>query len=591
MLGDPFAPVICHTSGITSHTNGFNIFIRHVILRDHITTASIIPFPSLHHVPSSLLAYLAEQFNTEISQGDTYPYLEIMSVECFAAYWFENFGAIMLLDRISSINELLGENEWSKKFLGSFYIKPNYPGRSSHVCNAGFLVAPSARNRGVGRLLGEAYVEWAPKLGYIYSVFNLVYETNVASCRIWDSLGFKRIGRVKGAGNLRSYPGRLVDAIIFGRDLCSENEDIVSEERFDKIKFYLKYGRYPAGADRSEKSRLRSAATHYKFEPETDKLLLKDKEVISDPQRQYEITRSIHMQQHPGINKTTAIITEKYHWVRIKETVSLVIRNCHHCKELSKTPNTRTESGCRLISGSSLSATAAQSQFHGQFNVETSSNAQVQGQNSTPSHDSILHTHTHTYGQCSVSPQVLNHALQPCSIDIHNHQSQDSCTVVSDQNDYEPLDSQFIDLRTSHEDLHGNSHSQDYINTEVSDNHFTDDEIENDNLTDMLGVGDHHSQESSPRASKEIEMSLSLEMGISLEIHESETVDSAGDLDMLMEDVAIDNSINENLSEQHQEIKYEDQELNFQLQAQAQAAVEATKEILIAAEKEKNGQT
>jgi hypothetical protein len=62
-----------------------------------------------------------------------------------------------------------------------------------------------------------------------------------------------------------------------------------------------------------------------------DKLFLKDKEVISDPQTQYEITRKIHLQHHGGINKTTATITEKYHWVRIKETATLVIKNCPEC--------------------------------------------------------------------------------------------------------------------------------------------------------------------------------------------------------------------------------------------------------------------
>lgn len=55
--------------------------------------------------------------------------------------------------------------------------------------------------------------------GYVYSIFNLVYDTNVASLRIWDGLGFERIGRVKGAGRLRSYPDRYVDAIIYGRVL------------------------------------------------------------------------------------------------------------------------------------------------------------------------------------------------------------------------------------------------------------------------------------------------------------------------------------------------------------------------------------
>ena len=174
--------------------------------------------------------------------------------------------------------------------------------------------------------------------GYTYSVFNLVYETNVASCRIWDALGFKRIGRIKSCGNLRSSPDELVDAIIYGRDLGPEGEDFVSEERFDKIRYYLKHGTYPSGADRAEKSRLRSAATHYKLilpdeSGQGEKLMLKDKEVVSDPQRQYEIARVVHASQHGGINKTTATIAEKFHWVRIKETVSLVIKNCPDCKD------------------------------------------------------------------------------------------------------------------------------------------------------------------------------------------------------------------------------------------------------------------
>ena len=182
--------------------------------------------------------------------------------------------------------------------------------------------------------------------GYSYSVFNLVYETNVASCRIWDALGFKRIGRIKACGNLRSHPDELVDAIIYGRDLGPEGEDFVSEERFDKIRFYLKNGTYPSGADRAEKSRLRSAATHYKLIPEEngqgERLMLKDKEVVSDPQRQYEIGRTVHVQGHGGINKTTATIAEKYHWVRIKETVSLVIKNCPDCKDTAaKAPTVR----------------------------------------------------------------------------------------------------------------------------------------------------------------------------------------------------------------------------------------------------------
>lgn len=285
------------------------LITRHVTLRDRITLATLVPFTSPQEVPPALLKYLCDLFNTEIEKGDTYPLIQTLSVEQFGNYWFANFGAVMLLGEIDSPIEHDAHHDWTKECLGGFYVKPNYPGRSSHICNGGFLVSDAARNKGVGRLMGEGYLDWAPKLGYTYSIFNLVYETNVASCRIWDALGFKRIGRIKGAGNLRSYPDELVDAIIYGRDLGPEGEDYVSEERFDKIRYYLKTGTYPAGADRAEKSRLRSAATHYRLQSD-DRLMLKDKEVISDPQQQYEIARSMHVQSQPhgGINKTTAAI-------------------------------------------------------------------------------------------------------------------------------------------------------------------------------------------------------------------------------------------------------------------------------------------
>ena len=179
--------------------------------------------------------------------------------------------------------------------------------------------------------------------GYSYSIFNLVFETNVAALKIWDALGFKRLGRVKGAARLDKYTEK-VDAIIYGRDL-GEDDEYVSDERFDKIRFYLEKEKYPPGSNRSEKSRLRSAATHYRLEGE--RLMLKDKEVISDPQRQYEVSRNVHATSHGGINKTTAMIAEKYHWVQIKKTVSQVIRNCAECKEHPRAPvvNAQQNSG------------------------------------------------------------------------------------------------------------------------------------------------------------------------------------------------------------------------------------------------------
>jgi hypothetical protein len=173
MLDDPTAPVIHRKSGASPFPTADSplpteIFARQVVLRDRTTTATLLPFSSANQVPLSLLSYLCDQLNKEIEKGDTYPMMDAMPLETFGPYWFANFGAVMLLGHVETAEDLRvledRGDSWDKMCLGSFYIKPNYPGRSSHVCNGGFLVTDASRNRGVGRLMGETYLDWAPKL-------------------------------------------------------------------------------------------------------------------------------------------------------------------------------------------------------------------------------------------------------------------------------------------------------------------------------------------------------------------------------------------------------------------------------------------
>lgn len=166
-LSDSFSPSPPPTSSPGSLPA--SITPRLVTLRDRITSATLVPFLSSSEIPPGLLAHLCAQFNLEIEKGDTYPLLEPLSVAAFGAYWFQNFGAVMFLgdmiggkDQVWTLEEA-GE-DWHRLCLGTFYIKPNYPGRSSHICNGGFIVTDAARNKGVGRLMGEAYLAWAPKL-------------------------------------------------------------------------------------------------------------------------------------------------------------------------------------------------------------------------------------------------------------------------------------------------------------------------------------------------------------------------------------------------------------------------------------------
>ncbi|ODV95472.1 hypothetical protein PACTADRAFT_34038 [Pachysolen tannophilus NRRL Y-2460] len=180
------------------------------------TLVTMYAVNNVTEVPEELVETMVRIFNNEIEKGDTYPHDKIMTIQEFKDYWFQYFTGIMLVGKETLL--LSNNRNFDKEFLGTFYIKPNYIGRCSHNCNAGFIVNPEARGKKIGTAMGKQYLKWAPQLGYTYSVFNLVFETNIASWKIWDSLGFQRIGRVKNAAVLKGHE-KKVDAIVFGKDL------------------------------------------------------------------------------------------------------------------------------------------------------------------------------------------------------------------------------------------------------------------------------------------------------------------------------------------------------------------------------------
>lgn len=162
-----------------------------------------------NEVPRGIVNQMQKLFNEIIEEGKTYPNVDVLNYDDFVTYWMKYFCAIM----VKGAHEALSDDQI---LLGTYYVKPNYVGRCSEVSNAGFLVSPVSRGLGVGKALGKTYLVWGKKLGYRYSVFNLVFETNVASLKIWDSLGFERIGRIPGVAKLEGYD-EPVSAIMFGK--------------------------------------------------------------------------------------------------------------------------------------------------------------------------------------------------------------------------------------------------------------------------------------------------------------------------------------------------------------------------------------
>ncbi|KAL7425227.1 hypothetical protein Q5752_000915 [Cryptotrichosporon argae] len=175
-------------------------------------------------VNAGVVAFFHAVFNEELAEGKTYPQQGPMSLDAFTAYFFASTTIVAILappsadvSKIQTLEDAVAGRPWADCLGGCYYVKPNYPGRSSHNCNAGFLVPPLQRGRKIGGALAQSYLEYAPRLGYRGSVFNLVYKNNAASLRLWDKLGFTRVGVIPQAGLLKTGPGgaeEYVDAVV-----------------------------------------------------------------------------------------------------------------------------------------------------------------------------------------------------------------------------------------------------------------------------------------------------------------------------------------------------------------------------------------
>jgi GNAT superfamily N-acetyltransferase len=103
------------------------------------------------------------------------------------------------------------------RVFGTYFVRPNQPGRGSHVANGGYMVAAAARGRGLAGWLCGHSLETARRLGYRAMQFNYVVSTNAAAVRTWENHGFAVVGRVPRA--FRHATDGLVDVLIMHREL------------------------------------------------------------------------------------------------------------------------------------------------------------------------------------------------------------------------------------------------------------------------------------------------------------------------------------------------------------------------------------
>lgn len=130
--------------------------------------------------------------NDVIVEGKAWPFEEEFDREGYCSYFLSHDAFVV---------------EIEDKVVGTFYIKPNFPGRCSHVCNGGFIVSREERGKGLGTIMGHSFLKFAKDLGYTASYFNLVFASNTASVRLWEKLDFSRVATIPNCARLKGLEG------------------------------------------------------------------------------------------------------------------------------------------------------------------------------------------------------------------------------------------------------------------------------------------------------------------------------------------------------------------------------------------------
>ena len=139
------------------------------------------------------------RFAEIVAAGEGYPQAPgPLAVEDFDEYWMAG-------------KSLVAVARCEGAVAGSYYLKPNFPGRAAHIANGGYFVIRELRGKGVGGALVEDSLAQARGLGFDALQFNLVFASNPAR-RLYERMGFEVVGRVPEA-----VDGE--DAVVYWRRL------------------------------------------------------------------------------------------------------------------------------------------------------------------------------------------------------------------------------------------------------------------------------------------------------------------------------------------------------------------------------------
>ena len=145
------------------------------------------------------LGRMTEIWNDVVRAGNAFPQASEMSVDQAREFFADQTRCAVAIE--------------AGAVVGLYILHPNGVGRCAHTANASYAVDSSARGNGLGRALVQDSLDHLAECGFRGLQFNAVVASNFAAIRLYESLGFDRVGIIPG-GYLNAV-GEYEDTIIY----------------------------------------------------------------------------------------------------------------------------------------------------------------------------------------------------------------------------------------------------------------------------------------------------------------------------------------------------------------------------------------
>ena len=138
-------------------------------------------------------------WNEVVEDGMAFPQMETLGHKTGAEFFGEQ--------------DFVGVAKVDGEVAGLYILHPNNVGRCGHHANASYAVSSRMRGKKIGESLVRDCLHRAKELGYRLLIFNAVVKGNDRAIRLYEKLGFRRVGAIPGGFLLKT--GEYQDIFVY----------------------------------------------------------------------------------------------------------------------------------------------------------------------------------------------------------------------------------------------------------------------------------------------------------------------------------------------------------------------------------------